>query len=76
MCGIYASAKQPNSKNISHSAQRVFDGLKRMLYRGYDSWGIATSDGKNIKVFKQVGILDKFPSSLDISSSVAIGHTR
>ena len=76
MCGIYASVKQPNSKDISQSTQRVFDGLKRMLYRGYDSWGIATSDGKSIKTFKQVGVLDKFPPNLDIDSNTAIGHTR
>ena len=36
MCGIfgYIGSKQ-------NAAELVFDGLKKLEYRGYDSWGVA-----------------------------------
>ncbi|MFA5079657.1 MAG: glutamine--fructose-6-phosphate transaminase (isomerizing) [Dehalococcoidia bacterium] len=74
MCGIigYCSKK-------GNAARVIFEDLKRMEYRGYDSSGVAMiSDGK-LLVKKGVGKLedvnrkyklDKMPGSL------GIGHTR
>ena len=70
MCGIfgYVGIKQ-------NATQAVFDGLKRLDYRGYDSWGIGIIQGKEILVDKHVGIVDTASLKLP-ASSIAIGHTR
>ncbi len=51
-------------------------GLKRLEYRGYDSWGIAVkADG--INTFKQVGSIGDFNGAKILpKASVGIGHTR
>ena len=43
MCGIFGYVADPSSAKASDgkAAQIVFEGLKRLEYRGYDSWGIA-----------------------------------
>jgi len=57
----------------------LYDSLKRLEYRGYDSVGEASiSDGK-ILVKKQAGKIDEVESELRISQlqgQVGIGHTR
>ena len=50
MCGIFGYL---GSKNASEA---VFEGLKRLEYRGYDSWGIAVLD-QGIKLLKKVGAI-------------------
>lgn len=53
----------------------VLKGLKKLEYRGYDSWGIAVREGEKIDVEKQVGkisgVKQKFPPATE-----AMGHTR
>jgi glucosamine--fructose-6-phosphate aminotransferase (isomerizing) len=61
------------------SLQLLFDGLKRLEYRGYDSSGIAFKNGSGVEVYKTSGrlknLLKILPSSLpDIT--IGIGHTR
>lgn len=70
MCGIfgYVGTKQNATKS-------VFEGLKRLNYRGYDSWGIGIIRDKEILVDKHVGIVDTAALKLP-TSSIAIGHTR
>ena len=51
------------------------EGLRRLDYRGYDSWGVAVLDENEIKVEKQVGIVAKERPSLP-EATVGIGHTR
>lgn len=70
MCGIfgYVGTKQNATKS-------VFEGLKRLDYRGYDSWGIGIIRDKKILVDKYVGIVDTASLRLP-ASSIAIGHTR
>ncbi len=46
MCGIYASFSADANK-------KVFDGLKKIEYRGYDSWGIATLVEQNFSTFSK-----------------------
>lgn len=84
MCGIFGYAG-----NKSNAAQVTLDGLKRLDYRGYDSWGIAAlSDGK-ITVIKDIGKIEhvtlnslprealaKWGHPSIHTSQLAIGHTR
>lgn len=70
MCGIfgYVGTKQ-------NATAAVMEGLKRLDYRGYDSWGVAALKDQKILVDKHVGIVE--PKLLKLpESSLAIGHTR
>lgn len=70
MCGIVGYTGFKNAVDV------VFDGLKALEYRGYDSAGIAVS-GKNIEVFKAVGRVSELKAKLPSASfATAIGHTR
>ena len=73
MCGIVGIISN------SDVPQRVFDGLKRLEYRGYDSAGIAIiSNGKLISR-RAEGKLEALRTRLDakpFSGTIGIGHTR
>ena len=70
MCGIYAYF---GTKNAS---QQVVNGLKRLDYRGYDSWGVAVTNNQKITIKKQVGKIETV-KSLDLpKTQIALGHTR
>jgi len=59
--------------------QILFQGLRRLEYRGYDSAGIAIYDGERIALLKRKGNLDNLESHLDWFSqggNTGIGHTR
>ena len=73
MCGIvgYSGPKEPLPILIA--------GLSRLEYRGYDSAGIAVSDGSDITIEKKEGKLDVLKEHLadkKINGNVGIGHTR
>ena len=53
MCGIFGIINDKKNQ----AANTVLDGLKKLEYRGYDSWGISIIDeGKNqIQVDKHIG---------------------
>jgi len=68
MCGIYGAIS-------SAAAQKVLAGLKRLEYRGYDSWGIASLD-KKICLEKHVGKIGLVKKISLPNNSLAIGHTR
>lgn len=74
MCGIFGYiGKKDNAAEI------IFNGLKTLEYRGYDSWGISTQNKQGISLKKQIGKLpDKLPKSyiLHLKSNIGIGHTR
>ncbi len=72
MCGIFAIASQDND----HAAQSVLQALKKLEYRGYDSWGIAAliTDQK-IQLEKHTGQIKQNRTSIH-SAKFAIGHTR
>lgn len=74
MCGIigYIGGKG--------AAPIIFNGLKRLEYRGYDSAGIAIVDGnKGVQIKKDVGRVDGINKKLNFLSmqgTIGIGHTR
>ncbi|MBU4284014.1 MAG: glutamine--fructose-6-phosphate transaminase (isomerizing), partial [Nanoarchaeota archaeon] len=70
MCGIFAYKGNGNATEI------VFNGLKKLEYRGYDSWGMAFKEDSNIKIIKRVGRIEDFKEKLSSKSHFAIGHTR
>jgi len=73
MCGIVGYIGKGNG------APAVIDGLKRLEYRGYDSWGIAAIESKKIVFHKQVGKIAGFELKKDLpkfKGSICIGHTR
>jgi glucosamine--fructose-6-phosphate aminotransferase (isomerizing) len=79
MCGIYAVMQK------NKAVEKVFQGLKRIEYRGYDSWGIAATQGTQIGLSKQVGQIGSVTDASKIEHEVkktdaailaAIGHTR
>jgi len=70
MCGIFGYTGAPID-----AAQMVFAGLKRLEYRGYDSWGVAVSDDGIVRRARDVGKLDAAPDGLP-RAGLALGHTR
>jgi len=58
------------------AAPIIVKGLKKLEYRGYDSFGVATS-GSEIEIFKQAGrISDNAQSAARLDGTIGIGHTR
>jgi len=73
MCGIMGYVGDREASVI------LFQGLKRLEYRGYDSGGIATLDGGQIEVRRCVGKLDNLARLLresPVRGTIGIGHTR
>ena len=75
MCGIVAF------KGKSFDAGKVvFEGLKLLEYRGYDSAGVALlSENKDLKIFKKQGRVANSENlflDANIRSKICIGHTR
>lgn len=71
MCGIFGY------KGTSIDASKiVLSGLKKLDYRGYDSWGIAVSDNQKIYLKKNIGQISKIKSLSLPQGKISIGHTR
>lgn len=71
MCGIFAVTADPNNQ----AAKTVLEGLKKLEYRGYDSWGIGLKCGDSIHIEKHIGKIGNASTTLP-TGSLAIGHTR
>lgn len=75
MCGIF-SYFGPSDK----AAEIVLKGLKKLEYRGYDSWGIAAKSATgDIEIEKHVGKISEvisLSSEMMMSSHLAFGHSR
>src|SRR5256885_5877407 len=57
----------------------LIEGLKRLEYRGYDSAGVATLNGKGLETRKAAGKIAQLENAVEaspISGSVGIAHTR
>lgn len=74
MCGIVGYVSDNNK-----AANILFEGLKRLEYRGYDSAGIAILKNSRFTTVKSVGNLNSLAeklSSSDNDGSIGISHTR
>ncbi len=75
MCGIFGYfGPKKNATDM------VVEGLKKLEYRGYDSWGIAYKTTGDIVIHKQVGKIGEAQIALgeleDAPEQIAIGHSR
>ena len=73
MCGIVGIV------GTQDVAQRLFDGLKRLEYRGYDSAGIATLHDNEIERRRAEGKLLNLAARLaesPLPGTIGIAHTR
>ncbi|MCF4005958.1 glutamine--fructose-6-phosphate transaminase (isomerizing) [Corynebacterium uropygiale] len=76
MCGIIGYVGQRQGLPIA------LDGLRNMEYRGYDSAGIAITQGAGIAAVKRAGKLQNLEDRIDevgvesLKGTTAIGHTR
>lgn len=73
MCGVVGIITKENAQ------KRALNALSRLEYRGYDSAGIASTDGKNLTVTKAVGKVDQLKEKLvenPVFGDVCIGHMR
>lgn len=70
MCGIIGILE---TQSKSELAKESVELLKKLEYRGYDSWGIATVNGK-IEVDKKVGKVTT--TTLTNPTNLVLGHTR
>jgi glucosamine--fructose-6-phosphate aminotransferase (isomerizing) len=58
------------------AAPLIVEGLKKLEYRGYDSFGVATT-GKGIDIIKHQGrISENAGSASRLKGKIGIGHTR
>lgn len=76
MCGIFGYVA-----NGRTTPELVVEGLRRLEYRGYDSWGVASiSPGKPVLMLKATGKISRTTDDdlrpLTTPATVAIGHTR
>ncbi len=72
MCGIFGYVGKGCSPGL------LLDGIRRLEYRGYDSWGIALTGGKGIYIEKAEGRIPReAPAGPDGNGFLAgIAHTR
>ncbi|MCX5661723.1 MAG: glutamine--fructose-6-phosphate transaminase (isomerizing) [Planctomycetota bacterium] len=74
MCGIVAYV---GNKNV---APLLFEGLKRLEYRGYDSAGLAIVSEEKIKIARATGRVSVLESKVaaagGFESHIGIAHTR
>ena len=73
MCGIFGAI------NGHPVAQDLVEGLQRLEYRGYDSAGIATLEGGQIRRARSTERIQSLRTRLDAAphaGHVGIGHTR
>ena len=73
MCGIVGFVGDRAASSL------LIEGLKRLEYRGYDSAGIAMSNGHGLEMRKakgKISVLENLVNRNPISGSVGIAHTR
>ncbi len=70
MCGIIGY------KGFRNAGDILVKGLKKLEYRGYDSWGIAIKNKERLSFIKKIGKIKDFNEELEFSGNLGIGHTR
>lgn len=70
MCGIFGYVGAE-----ADTGSMVLDALRRLEYRGYDSWGVAVGINGHIAVEKQTGKIGDADVDFPLST-IGFGHTR
>ena len=73
MCGIVGAVA---GRNV---VPTLMEGLRRLEYRGYDSAGIAVSDGTGIRRLRRAGKVQELQQAIDetpLEAACGISHTR
>src|SRR5215208_318436 len=73
MCGIVGYVGSQTAPPL------LIEGLKRLEYRGYDSAGISTMNGKGLETRKakgKISMLESVVNGSPVHGSVGIAHTR
>jgi len=72
MCGIIGY------KGFRDANELAIRGLKKLEYRGYDSWGVALKHDNELKLIKKVGKIGEECEDCFVikDARIAIGHTR
>lgn len=70
MCGIFGYVGDRPAWPL------IVSGLKRLEYRGYDSWGVTLAHDGTLKTRKDTGHLDRLLSLAPLPGTVGMGHTR
>jgi len=73
MCGIFGYVG--GGRSSADAAGIVLRGLKKLEYRGYDSWGVAVAHDGTVKLERRVGKIGEASVGLP-PGLVGIGHTR
>lgn len=73
MCGIFGYLG-----HRENALELVAEGLKKLEYRGYDSWGLASEVNNELYICKKTGKISdaKIDGCEDKKTSIAMGHTR
>lgn len=72
MCGIFGYIGSKDAFKI------VVEGLTRLEYRGYDSWGVSVLNDFGIETIRSVGSIGQVTNEIKSigKANIAIGHTR
>lgn len=70
MCGIVGYYGQRESAPI------LKKGLRKLNYRGYDSWGFGFKKSMGIHIIKDVGDFEQVKDFPEVSSTCGISHSR
>ncbi len=73
MCGIVGYVGPRDATPI------IYDGLKRLEYRGYDSAGLAVIEGGQLAIRRDAGKIERLGELLresPVAGHIGIGHTR
>ncbi len=73
MCGIVGYVGSRNATPI------IYDGLKRLEYRGYDSAGLAIVHEGQVEIRRDAGKIERLGELLaksPVEGTIGIGHTR